>query len=115
MRNPCETNRDNGSRQFAAVDLMRDPVTVRANATLQHVARAMLEHDVDAVCVVNARGDVCGTITAAALTLGPQYLSLAGVAIPRLHGLWFAPEHLVEEAANAAKAITAGSYMQRWF
>ena len=94
---------------------MSDPVTVRASATLQQVACVMIEHDVDAVAVLDGRGSVCGAITAAALTLSQQYLRLAGVANPRLHGLWFAPEDMVEEAANAAKAITAHSYMQRWF
>ena len=102
--------------EFALVsDVMRPAATVRLNATLREVACAMLEHDVEAVAVLDATGSLRGVITAADLTVSDGTLVLAGVHNPRMHGLWFAPEDLLESAAAACTMRLAASFMRRWF
>lgn len=96
-------------------DIMRPAVTVRAAATLREVACAMLEHDVDAVAVLDATGNLRGAITAADLTVSDATLVLARVHNPRMHGLWFAPQDLLESAAAACITRRAASYMRPWF
>jgi CBS-domain-containing membrane protein len=94
---------------------MRPAATVATDATLHDVACAMLEHDVDAVAVVDGHGNVRGVVSAADLTDNERTLLLVGVPKPRLHGLWFAPDDLLESAAAACITTHAAAFMRTWF
>jgi Mg/Co/Ni transporter MgtE len=96
-------------------DVMRPAVTVRATATLREVAYAMLELEAEAVAVIDGRGNVCGAITAADLTVSDGTSLLAGVENPRMHGLWFAPQDLLESAAATSMVRRSAGFMRTGF
>jgi len=95
-------------------DVMRPAACVKRNTTLREVAQTMVKHDMEVVAIVDGSSGVIGVITAADLTVSDLTLSLAGVAKPRLRGLWFAPADMLEKVAIVGATQPVASAMRTW-
>jgi CBS domain-containing protein len=94
-------------------DIMRPAVVVGMDATLQEVARVMLERHVPAVLVVNASMQVLGVVTERQLTLDAGYLRLACLRVPRINGRPVTRFDEIDAARIAARTMTVDEVMER--
>ncbi len=91
-----------------------EPVTVRPDATLEEVYRALQEHEVNGLPVVNEGGRCVGIITEADLVIGdeegdlhvPHYIELFGGLIPlEFDGMKHFRERLQKATAATAEQL----------
>ncbi len=100
--------------QTVAEIMDADPVTVREEATLEDVYRALQQHDLNGIPVVNEGGRCVGIITEADLVIAseegdlhaPHYIELFGGLIPlELNGQKHFEERLRKATAATAKDL----------
>jgi nucleotide-binding universal stress UspA family protein/predicted transcriptional regulator len=101
------------SRGAAATvrDIMNVPVVVvREDATLEEVARTLLEHHIGAVPVVDAQGRLRGIITESDFTAKERGLPFSAFRAPQLFGEWVSPS-AIARIYQAARDRQARSIM----
>jgi nucleotide-binding universal stress UspA family protein/predicted transcriptional regulator len=91
-------------------EIMSQPaVTAREDATLEEIARLMLERGIGCVPLVDAQGKLSGIITETDLTGKERYDRLAG-HVPYLFDQWVTQDEL-EAAYEAGRMLTAREIM----
>jgi nucleotide-binding universal stress UspA family protein/predicted transcriptional regulator len=92
-------------------EIMSQPVvTAREDATLEEIARLMLEHGVGGLPLVDAQGELSGIITESDFTGKQRYLGLAAGRVPYLFGQWVSKDEF-EATYQAGRTITAKEIM----
>lgn len=94
-------------------DIMKRPVvTVHENATLEEVARTMLDHRVWGLPVVNDHGEMTGILTESDFAVKEAGVPFSSIRAPQLFGSWIGKEKIEKlyEAARTLKAIDVMSY-----
>lgn len=88
-------------------DIMSQPViTAREDASLEEVARLMLQHDIGAVPIVDDRGRLVGIITESDFTGKERGFPFSVYRAPQVFGEWITPEGIerIFAAARSRKA-----------
>lgn len=94
-------------------EIMSKPViAVREDATLEEVARTMLEHQFGCVPVVNESGELTGVITESDFAAKGKGVPFSTFQAPQVFGRWLGKSG-VEELYDAARAIPASEAMTR--
>src|SRR3712207_2708660 len=92
-------------------EIMTQPVvTVREEATLEEVARVMLEGRIGGVPVVDAQGRVRGIITESDFAAKERGVPFSTFRWPQVLGQWL-PREGIEQVYRAARAMTAKEVM----
>jgi CBS domain-containing protein len=92
-------------------EIMKQPVVmVREDATLEEVARTMLDHQVWGVPVVNDGGEITGIITEADFAVKEQDVPFSRFRAPQLFGKWIGGEQ-IEKFYQAARVLKARDVM----
>jgi len=87
--------------------IMKQPViTVHEDATLEEVARTMLDHHVWGVPVVNDDGEITGIITKADFAAKEAGVPFSKFRAPQLFGKWIGGEQ-IEKLYQAARVLKA--------
>ena len=84
-----------------------NPITVSPDATLEEVARRMLEHQIGAVPVVTSEGQLLGLIREEDFLLQERPIPFSALRAPQLFGHWNDPDRLEEFYAHA-RTLKAG-------
>lgn len=78
-----------------ARDLMATPArSVDPDATLEEVARLMLEHEIGSVLVLDAAGELVGIVTDSDFAARPARLPFSTFSAPKVMGEWLADREL---------------------
>lgn len=94
-------------------DLMVEPViVVSESASLEDVARQMLEHCIGCMPVVNERGEISGIITESDFTAKEKGVPFSTFRAPQLFGQWM-DEESIGRIYSAARTMTAQEIMRR--
>lgn len=83
------------------------PITVRPDATLEQVAKLMLDHQIGAVPVVDSEGRLLGLIREEDFLARERPIPFSAFRAPQLFGRWVTPERL-EEIYAEARSLQAG-------
>lgn len=98
---------------MTARDIMTQPViTAQEDATLEHIARTMMEHRIGSVPIVDPAGRLCGIVTESDFTEKQRCVPFSMIRAPQVFGQWFSAE-CVEKAYVAARRIAARDVMTR--
>jgi CBS domain-containing protein len=96
-----------------AKDIMTQPViTAKEDTTLEQIARAMLEHRIGCVPIVDSAGRICGIITESDFTEKEKCVPFSTFRAPQLFGDWVSRDGL-EKVYRAARQIVARDVMTR--
>ena len=91
--------------------IMQEPaIVVGQDETIDRVARAMLEHQVTCVGVVDHDGRLVGVIREEEFGLKERHLPFSSEIAPQLFGQWVTPDR-VEEDYAAVRTMTARQIM----
>lgn len=91
--------------------IMSQPViTVREEATLEQIAKIMLEHRIAYVPVVNDRGVIVGVVTEADFTAKEKRVPFTRFSLPELFGQYL-DQGEVDPIYHAARNLTAREIM----
>ena len=94
-------------------DLMSQPViTVQEDASLEQVARTILENNVGGVPVVNAEGEITGIITESDFAAKEKSVPFSTFSAPQLLGEWISTDE-IENIYQAARHRRAEEIMTR--
>lgn len=94
-------------------EIMSHPViTVREDATLEEVARIMLDHRFGSVPVVNEQGTMIGIITESDFAAKGKGVPFTTFEMPQVFGNWLGKSG-VEQMYQQARAILAADTMTR--
>ncbi len=94
-------------------DIMAQPVIVaREDASLEEIAKTMLDCGIGAMPVVNEKGELTGIITESDFTAKNHGIPFSSFRAPQLLGHWLTNEG-VERIYEAAKRMTANEIMCR--
>lgn len=94
-------------------DLMSQPViTVQEDASLEQVARTILENDVGGVPVVNSEGQITGIITESDFSAKEQSVPFSTFSAPQILGQWLS-QNEIENIYQAARNRRADEIMTR--
>lgn len=94
-------------------EIMSHPViTVREDATLEEVARIMLDHRFGSVPVVNEQGEMIGIITESDFAAKGKGVPFTTFEMPQVFGHWLGKSG-VEQMYQTARAISAADTMTR--
>jgi CBS domain-containing protein len=94
-------------------DLMSQPViTVHENASLDQVARTILENNVGGVPVVNSEGEITGIITESDFSAKEKSVPFSTFRAPQLLGQWIS-KNAIENIYQAARNRRADEIMTR--
>jgi len=85
-------------------------VTVYEDASLEEVARTMLEHHIGGVPVVNAQGQISGIITVSDFAAKEQGIPFSTFRAPQVFGHWLGGEPL-EQIYAMARQMTVRDIM----
>jgi CBS domain-containing protein len=85
-------------------------VTVSENATLEEIARIMLEHRIGGVPVVDAQGRLRGIVTESDFAGREEHFPFTTVRWLQVLGRWLGKER-IEQIYQAARAMTAKEIM----
>lgn len=97
-----------------ARDIMTRPVvTVRSSATLEEVARLMLDHNIGSIPVVNEAGCLAGIITESDFAAKERGFPFSTFRWPQVFGRWL-PKKDVERIYEAARTMTAADIMSEF-
>lgn len=87
-----------------ARDIMATPArSVRPDATLDEVARLMLDHDIGSVLVVDEHGRLAGIVTDSDFAARPARLPFSTFSAPKVMGEWLADRELSRIYEEARK------------
>jgi CBS domain-containing protein len=96
-----------------ASDIMTQPaITAREDATLEQIARTMMEHRIGGVPIVDSNGGLCGILTESDFTEKERFVPFSMFRAPQLFGEWFSPEG-IDRVYRAARQIAAREVMTR--
>lgn len=97
-----------GPQTLRVRDIMApSPVTVGPDATLEQVARLMLEHQIGAIPVVAPDGQLIGLIREEDFLIQERPIPFSAFQAPQLFGRWIDPERL-EQLYAEARSLKAG-------
>jgi CBS domain-containing protein len=97
--------------RVTVAEIMSQPVvTAGEDATLEDLARLMLERGIGSVPLVDARGKLSGIITERDLTGKERYAGRAVGRVPHLFGQWATPAEL-EALYHAGRTLPAREIM----
>ncbi|MCX7623045.1 MAG: universal stress protein [Thermomicrobium sp.] len=85
-----------------------NPITVGPDATLEEVARLMLEHQIGAIPVVAPDGKLIGLIREEDFLMEERPIPFSAFQAPQLFGRWIDPQRL-EELYAEARNLKAGA------
>jgi CBS domain-containing protein len=86
------------------------PVVVAEDATLEDIARLMLQHGIGCVPIVDSRGKLTGIITESDFTGKERGVPFSAYRAPQLFGAWV-PREGVERIYAAARTLRARDIM----
>ena len=90
--------------------MSRPVITVGEDATLEEVARIMLQHRIACVPVVDANSAVVGIVTEASFTAKEKWVPFTRLSLPQLFGNYLGAGE-VDSFYEAARKITAREVM----
>lgn len=92
-------------------EIMSSPVvTVRADETLEAVARLMVDRNIGCVAVVDDDGRLAGLVTERNFMAREKFVPFTRFALPEVLGEWM-PKENIETIYRAARTTTAGEIM----
>jgi CBS domain-containing protein len=96
-----------------AKDIMTQPViTAQEDTTIERIARAMLDHRIGSVPIVDSECRIRGIVTESDFTEKERCIPFSTFRAPQLFGDWFSLE-VVDKVYRSARQIAARGIMTR--
>ena len=93
--------------------IMRTPVvSIHESTSLEEAARAMLDHDLRGIPVVNQQGKICGFLSVSDFVIKDKYFVFGRQHVPQLFGNYI-PREGIEELYEQARTNPVSDIMSR--
>jgi nucleotide-binding universal stress UspA family protein/predicted transcriptional regulator len=107
------TEEEEGVGKIEVVDVMtKDVIAVRADTSLQEIARLLKERRIGGVPVIDGEGEVIGIVSDCDLFLKQKKVRRLGIHAPAIFGQFIEPEDIAE-IYETARRLTAADVMTK--